>query len=287
MTVGVYLGWRAPRLVTPSIRLQLYSVWEVLQFLLNALLFLLVGLQLPTVLDGISGGSAAEIAAWGALVSGVVIVVRLTWELSVPYAIRLVGRRVGELPRRPSLRDRLITGWSGMRGAVSLAAALAIPLETDAGAAFPDRDLLVFLTFAVILATLVLQGLTLKPLVRRLGVRDDGADEREEITARIRVAEAALERLEELGGEPWVNDDTLERTRGLFDYRRRRFAARAEGGGDGAFEERTAAYQRLLGELLAAERDELLALRNEGEISDEVRRRVERDLDFEESRITS
>jgi monovalent cation/hydrogen antiporter len=287
VTVGIYMGWHTPELTTPTTRIQGTSVWEVLQFLLNAVLFLLIGLQLPNVLEDISGRSATELAGWAVLVSALVIGVRLAWEFSVPYAIRLVGRRVGYLPRTLSARERLVIGWSGMRGAVSLAAALAVPFETDAGTPFPDRDLLIFLAFAVIVATLVLQGLTLKPLIGRLEIRDEGEEEREELTARLRAAEAALARLEELAGEEWVNPDTVERTRGLLGFRQRRFAARVDGADDGGYEERSAAYRRLLRELLAAERDELLALRNEGEISDEVRRRVERDLDFEESRLGS
>jgi Na+/H+ antiporter len=287
VTVGIYMGWHTPELTTPATRIQGVSVWEILQFLLNAVLFLLVGLQLPAVLDEISGRSAAELAGWAVLVSAVVITVRLVWELIVPYAVRLVGRREGQLARPLDTAERLIVGWSGMRGAVALAAALAIPLETDAGAPFPDRDLLLFLTFAVIVATLVLQGLTLKPLVQRLEIDEDRIEEREEITARLRAAEAALARLEELAEAGWVADDTLERTRGLYDWRRRRFAARFDGSDEGDYEERSAAYRRLLRELLTAERDELLALRNEGHISDEVRRRVERDLDLEESRLGS
>jgi monovalent cation/hydrogen antiporter len=286
VTVGIFMGWHTPRLTTPTTRIQVTAVWEILTFLLNAVLFLLVGLQLPAVLDEISGRSTGELALWAALVSGVVIVVRLAWEFTVPQAIRLVGRRVGQLAQRLDARQRLVVGWSGMRGSVALAAALAIPLETDAGTPFPDRDLLLFLTFAVIVATLVLQGLTLKPLVRKLGVYDDGSEEeREEVTARLRTAEAALERLDELAGEEWVQEGTVERTRNLFDYRRRRFGARADGSDSDGYEDRSAAYRRLLSELLAAERDELLALRNEGEISDDVRRRVERDLDLEESRL--
>jgi monovalent cation/hydrogen antiporter len=199
--------------------------------------------------------------------------------------VRVTGRRRSQLARQMSLRERFVIGWSGMRGAVSLAAALAVPLETDAGAPFPDRDLILFLTFAVILATLVLQGLTLKPLFRRLDIGGDEVEEEEELKARVRAAEAALERLEELADEDWVRDDTLDRTRRLYDYRRRRFSALVDGSDDGDFEERAADYQRLLRELLAAEREELLALRNEGEISDEVRRRVERDLDLEEARL--
>ena len=135
--------------------------------------------------------------------------------------------------------------------------------------------------------TLVFQGLTLKPLVRLLGVTGDRSEEEhEETKARLRAAEAALARLEELADEDWVRDDTLDRARNLYDYRRRRFSARFDGSDeDGDFEDRSSAYRRLLREVLSAERDELLALRNEGYISDDVRRRVERDLDLEESRL--
>jgi CPA1 family monovalent cation:H+ antiporter len=171
-----------------------------------------------------------------------------------------------------------------MRGSVSLAAALALPFETDSGAPFPERDLIIFLAFAVILATLVGQGLTLAPLIDRLGVRDDGAEEREEVSARIRLAEAAISRAEELDGEDWVRSDTIERVRGLYEYRRRRFGAVSDGDGE-EYEERTGAYIRLMYELFDAQREALISLRNRGEISDEVRRRVERELDLEESRL--
>ncbi len=175
-----------------------------------------------------------------------------------------------------------------MRGAVALAAALAIPLETDAGAPFPERDLIIFLTLSVILATLVLQGLTLGPLIEWLGVREPEGEDEEEIRARLRTAEAAIARLEELADADWVYPDTIERARGAFDYRRRRFAARTgDGDDDEGYEDRSSAYQRLLREVLAAQRQELLAMRNGGEISDEVRRRIERDLDLEESRLES
>jgi monovalent cation/hydrogen antiporter len=284
VTVGVYMGWHTPELTTPVTRLQGVAIWEVLTFLLNALLFLLVGLQLPAVIDNISGHSAGELIGWGLLISAVVIGVRLIWQFTVVYLIRAIDRREVQRTRRANWRMRLVGGWAGMRGAVSLAAALAIPLQTDSGAAFPERDLIIFLTYSVLLATLVGQGLTLAPLIRLLGVEDDGAEEREEVAARVRLAEAAIERTAELDGQDWVRPDTLERVRALYDYRRRRFGA--IGDGDGAeYEERSGAYIRLMYELFDAQREELLMLRNAGEISDEVRRRVERDLDLEESRL--
>jgi monovalent cation/hydrogen antiporter len=286
VTVGIYMGWHTPQLTTPVMRLQGVAVWEILTFLLNAVLFLLIGLQLPTVMEDVTGYSAGEVVGWGLLVSLVVVMVRLVWGFTVVYLVRALGRAGLLHLRRSTPQERLVISWAGMRGAVSLAAALALPLETDAGAAFPARDLIILLAYIVILVTLVGQGLTLGPLINRLRVGDDGTEEREEVAARIRVAEAALTRAEELSGEDWTRDDTLERVRGLYDYRRRRFAAREDGDGD-QYEERAGAYQRLMFELLDAQREELIAMRNRGEISDEVRRRVERELDLEESRLFS
>jgi monovalent cation/hydrogen antiporter len=286
VTVGVYMGWHTPQLTTPIMRIQGVSVWEILTFLLNAVLFLLVGLQLPNVIDSITGYSTGELVYWGLLISAVVILTRLLWGFTVTYLIRAIDRRAVQRSRRASWQERLVVGWAGMRGSVSLAAALAIPLETDAGAAFPARDLIILLAYVVILVTLVGQGLTLGPLIERLGVDDDGSEEREEVAARVRLAEAALARIEELTGEDWARPDTLERVRGQYDYRRRRFAAREDGDGD-RYEERTGAYQRVMYELFDAQREELIGMRNRGDISDEVRRRVERELDLEESRLFS
>jgi monovalent cation/hydrogen antiporter len=286
VTVGIYMGWHTPQLTTPIMRIQGVSVWEILTFLLNAVLFLLIGMQLPTVIEDISGYSAGELIFWGLLISAVVIVVRLLWGFTVPYLIRALDRRAIQRARRASWQQRLVIGWAGMRGSVSLAAALALPLETDAGAPFPARELIILLAYVVILVTLVGQGLTLGPLIRRLGVEDDGSEEREEVLARVRLAEAAIARIEELTDEDWTRPDTLERVRGMYDYRRRRFAAREDGDGD-HYEERTGAYQRLMQELFDAQREELIGMRNRGDISDEVRRRVERELDLEESRLMS
>jgi Na+/H+ antiporter len=286
VTVGIYMGWHTPQLTTPVMRLQGVSVWEILTFLLNAVLFLLIGLQLPTVIDDISGYAAGELILWGLLVSAVVVVVRLLWGFTVTYLIRAIDRRPVQRERRASARERVVVGWAGMRGSVSLAAALALPLETDAGAPFPARELIILLAYVVILVTLVGQGLTLGPLIERLGVRDDGSEEGEEIAARVQLAEAAIARLEELTEEDWVRPDTLDRVRGMYDYRRRRFSARGDGDGE-TYEERTSAYQRLMYELFDAQREALIGLRNRGDISDEVRRRVERELDLEESRLMS
>jgi monovalent cation/hydrogen antiporter len=284
VTTGLYMGWHTPQLTTPLMRLQGVAIWEILTFLLNAVLFLLVGLQLPNVLDGLSGHPAGELIAWGLLVSVVVVGVRLLWMFVVPYGVQTADRAMSERPRRAPPAERLAVGWAGMRGSVSLAAALAIPIETDAGAAFPGRSLIVFLAFGVILVTLLGQTLTLGPLISRLGLMDDGVEEREERIARRRIAEAGINRIEELGEPDWISPDSVGRARSMFDYRRRRFDALVDGDGEG-YEERSDAWRRLMYELFDAQREALVGMRNRGEISDEVRRKIERDLDLEESRL--
>ena len=279
VTAGVYLGWYTPELTTPQVRLQALAVWEIAQYLLNALLFVLVGLQLPVVLEALEGVPAARLLGYAVLASVTVIALRFAWVFAVLYAPKKLVRRMSDW------RGAVFISWAGMRGAVSLAAALALPFQTDDGEPFPGRDLIVFLTFAVILATLVGQGLTLPLVIRTLGLRDDGLEEREDAKARIHAAEAALVRLEELIDEEWVREDTAERVRGSYNFRTTRFRARLDDGDDGAVEARSQDYQRLRRELLDAERAALVELRRTGEISNDVWIRVGRDLDLEDERL--
>jgi Na+/H+ antiporter len=279
VTAGVYLGWHTPELTTPQVRLQGVAVWEIVQYLLNALLFVLVGLQLPVVVDALGDFSGATLLGYAALVSLTVIVVRFAWVFAVLHAPKWIARRMS------NWRGAVFLSWAGMRGAVSLAAALALPLQTDTGAPFPGRDLILFLTFSVILVTLVGQGLSLPLVIRVLGIEDDGQDERQDAEARIRAAEAALARLEVLVGENWVREDTAERVRGAYNFRTNRFRARLDDGDDGAIESRSQDYQRLRRELLDAERAALVDLRRAGAISNEVWLRVGRDLDLEDQRL--
>lgn len=216
-----------------------------------------------------------------------VIVVRVLWVFPATYVPRLAFRSIRERDPIPPWRNVAVLSWAGMRGVISLAAALALPETTAAGGPFPYRDLILFLTFAVILATLVIQGLSLPFLIRALGLADDGSVEREEVRARIGSADAALARLEELAEEEWVREDTAERVRGMYGYRRSRFVARKIGVDEDGYEERSRAYQRLSRELLVAQRNALVRLRNEGTISDEALHRIERDLDLEETRLDS
>jgi Na+/H+ antiporter len=279
VTTGLYVGWRAPELASASTRLLGFSFWEVLVYLANAVLFILVGLQLQPILDGLDGTAVAVLVVQGVLVSAVVIAVRLGWVFSVPYLIRAIDRRPSQVMRRVGARERLVTGWSGMRGAVSLAAALALPLD------FPMRDLILFLTFSVILATLVVQGLTLPTLIRRLRFSDDGSEAKEELRARLAATHAALDRLDELALEDWTRDDTVDRLHRMFEFRRRRLKERAGIWEDDGAENQSLAYQRLVRELLQAQREAIVRLRNQGEISNDVMHRIERELDLEDTRL--
>jgi CPA1 family monovalent cation:H+ antiporter len=286
VVAGVYMGWHTPELTTGETRLQGEGFWTILSFLLNALLFGLVGLQLNPILDQLHGRSWLELVGWAALVWAVVIAVRFVYGPPVAYVPRLISRSLRERDPAPPWQFITFVAWSGMRGAVTLAAALAIPLHTDSGAPFTDRSLIVFLAFSVVLGSLVIQGLSLPGLVRALGLEEDNeADVQEEAKARIHASEAALERLEQLVGEGWVPPDTAERARGLYNFRSNRFRARLDGSDEDGLEERSIAYQRLRRELLEAERAAVVTLRNEGRISDEIMGRVTRDLDLEDSRL--
>ncbi len=286
VTAGIWLGWNAPWLASPSTRLQTLPVWQILVFLVNAALFMLLGLQLRQILDNLSGFSALTLIGYGALVSGVVIVTRIVWVFGLSYAAPAALRLLpGHDASSPPWRSLVLISWTGMRGAVSLAAALAIPLSLDDGSVFQARALIIFLTFCVILATLLLQGLTLPLLIPMLGIEEDGTSDREEAKARMLAAQAAIERIDELQTEDWVRDETADRARRLMEYRARRFRSRYVDGPDGAFEERSIAYQRLEREILEAQRRAVLDLRNEGRISDEVMHRIERDLDLEDTRL--
>jgi len=285
VTAGIYLGWHTPELTSVQTRLQGLAVWEILVFVINALLFALVGLQLSRILDALTGLSARELTWYALLVTGTVILTRLLWVPVFTYVPNWIFRRMGERGPAPPIAQSFLISWTGMRGAVSLAAALAIPLTTDAGTSFPQRDLIVFLTFCVILGTLVVQGLSLPAIIRALRIEPDHLDEKEDTKARIHAAEAALARLEELMDEDWVREDTAQRLRGLYNFRRDRFASRFDSESDGAIEEQSLNYQRLRRELLEAERAAIVGLRREGVINDDAMRRLARDLDLEDARL--
>ncbi|MGZ4216548.1 MAG: Na+/H+ antiporter [Solirubrobacteraceae bacterium] len=285
VTTGLYMGIRGPSIIPARIRLQGSFVWEMLDFIVNASLFVLVGLQLRGVVDRLGMVPAGKLVGYAIAVSAAAILIRLVWFFTVPYLIRLLDRRPSQVARRVGARSRLVLAWAGTRGAVSLAAALALPLTTDGREPFPDRDLIIFLTYAVIFATLVVQGLSLPWLIRTLRITREGDEENEEIRARLIATKAALAELDDLEREEWTREDTIERLRASFQYRKRRFAAQEGKIEDDGYEDRSLAYQQVVQLVLAAQREALVRMRNSGEISNETMNHVIRDLDLEESRL--
>ena len=284
VAMGLYLGRQGPRIVSSRVRLQTQDVYSMVVFLLNGLIFILIGLQLHRVFDTLSGRPTAALIGDGLLVSAVVIVVRMAWIFPGAWLSWVVDSRRREQPF-PPLKSLIVVGWAGTSGVVSLAAALALPLTTDSGAPFPQRDLLIFLAFSVILVTLLLKGLTLPALIARLGLEDDGLAEQEETKARLRAARAATARLEAIRSEGWAPPEKLEHLQEQYDARERRLAARCRDEGDGELEATFSGYERLQRELIDAQRNEIVRLRDVGAIGDEVLVRLQRELDLEEVRL--
>lgn len=285
VTAGIYMGIRGPRILPVRTRLQGYFVWDIVDFVVNSILFVMIGLQLHALVDTLSGYSAGTLTGYALAIVGAVVGTRLVWLFTVPYLIRVLDRRPSQRARRVSAAWRLVIAWSGMRGAVSLAVALALPFTANAGHAFPKRDLIIFLTFAVIFFTLVVQGLSLPTLIRRLGVAEEDPDAKEELRGRLVATKAALAQIDALAGEEWTREDTIERMRAQYQYRKRRLAARAGKIEDDGYEDRSLAYQHVVQLVLWAQRNALLQMRSDGELSNEVMNTILRELDLEESRL--
>ncbi|MDB6066246.1 MAG: Na+/H+ antiporter [Pedosphaera sp.] len=287
VTAGLYLGWRSPEIINSRMRLQSGPVWEMIVFILNGFVFILIGLQLPEVLEGLpkKSGSVSRFTGYAILISMLVIVVRFVWVIAATYLPRWLSRKLRERDPLPPWQNILIVAWTGMRGVVSLAAALALPFTMRNEAAFPYRDLIIYCTFVVILVTLVLQGLTLPLLIRWLKVVDSGESEEEERDARLKANQAALARLAEMEEHDDYPAELLQRLRVEYDDRVRQLEICEQTDNDGARHLFSADYEHLQQEALNVERQTILQLRNERVINDEVLRRIQRDLDLAEARL--
>jgi Na+/H+ antiporter len=285
VAAGIYIGRRGTSAFAVDARSLSYSVWQIVDFLLNGLAFILIGLQLQSVYEGLKPNSPLRLVAFAALVSAAVIGIRIVWVLASAYVPRYFSARLRKRDPAPIWQHLVIVAWSGMRGVDSLTVALALPFITADGKPFPHRPLVVFLAFSVILVTLLLQGLTLPLLIRLLGLRDDGIARREESEGRHAAARAALQRLEELANEPWLPPEAAEHLRALYKRRQHRFHAQLARDKDRAHEAYAQATIRLQLELLHAERAAILNLRQNEVISDDAYREIERDLDLEELRL--
>ena len=269
------MGWYTPELTTVQTRLLGNGFWEVVEFLLNVLLFGLVGLQLRPVLDGLSGQNGWSLVGDAALIALAVILLRIVWVFPATYVPRWLFPRINERDPSPPWRYPAFIAWNGMRGAVTIAAALLIPLETDSGAPLPGRDLIVFFAFAVVLATLVGQGLTLPGLIRvlrprgrRRRRRGGSAGTHPRRRGGARAPRRARERV--VGARRHRRAHARRSTASASTASRRAATPTATGRSRSG----RSKYQRLRRELLDAERRAVVELRNTGEISDEVMRRV-------------
>ena len=280
---GIYVGWRAPRVLSGRMRLQALPVWEMVTFILNGILFMLIGLQLPQVVQALAPGTVTRVAWLAILFVAAIVLVRFVWVFGATYLPRLLSPTFRHKNPAPWQQTALIA-WTGMRGADSLAGALAIPLVLANGQPFPGRDLILLLTFCVIFATLVLQGLTLAPLVRWLKVVDDHVTEKEERLARLKANEAALARLEAIESSNRARPKTIERLRSEYEDRIRQLRSEAphEESVSRLFSED---FEELARELLQTERGTVIELRNEEAINDQASRRIQRDIDLAEARL--
>lgn len=285
VTCGLFLSRRSAQFFSPSVRIQIWSFWQSFTFVLNGLVFVLIGLQLPAIHASIRGYNFQTLLLDGAIFSALLILLRLVWTYPGAWLSYFLRTRLGhQKEKRPGARQIFVVGWTGMRGVVSLAAALALPTLLADGTEFPKRNLIVFLTFCVIFVTLVLQGITLPPLIRALGLAGAAGPNCEEQEARRIVIEAALTHLEEAKGRD--RQESSELYDHLAGHYRQRLASIQPSDGNKAQVKDHDHYLDLSLEALRIERETALRLRDEGRINDEVLRRIERELDLNESRFT-
>jgi Na+/H+ antiporter len=281
VVAGLYVSWASSEVFSQQTRLQAYGSWNTVLFILNGVIFILIGLQLPEIVKNIGANS---VWAWkyAFIISVAVIIGRIIWVYPGTYIPRWLSKRIREREPDTDIKLTTIVAWSGMRGVVSLAAALALPLTVNGSTPFPHRNLIIFLTFSVIFSTLVLQGLTLRPLINWLGIQSDGKDHQDEQRARLVLASSVIEHIEE-NYALTLSDEVLNQIKTKYEIRIQRL--RKDETEQRLNEEQIREFHRLQQELLHKERADLIRMRREGAISDEVLRRIEYELDLEETRL--
>jgi len=286
VAAGIFLGWHSPLMISARTRLQVYAFWETVMFLLNGFVFIVIGLQLPGILHTLNRESLTSAVVSAIIICAAVILVRFAWVIPAAYLPRLLSSKLRMRDPIPSWQHIVIVSWAGMRGVVSLAAAFALPLALTDGSSFPGRDYILFFAFSVIFTTLILQGLTLPLLIRKLGIMHDGRADEEERRARLEANKAAIELIEELRANGKFSPDTAGRLRAEYDERVEQLQLCAENPDDCRGEIATPQYQRLQRKALRVERQTIIRLRNERVINDDALRRIQRDLDLAEARLT-
>ena len=279
VTAGIYLGWHSPVIVKARYRLQAFAFWEMIGFLLNGFIFIAIGLQLPGILRAMSGESFRTLIFDALLISVAVVVARIAWVIPGVYLPRLLSKGIRTREPKPRWQNVALVAWAGMRGVISLAAAFALPFT------FPGRNYILFLTFCVILTTLVFQGLTLPLLIRKLGITGDGSTDDEERAARLEANKAAVGRLNQLVAHGEFADAAVNRLRVEYDERIEQLQQCAADPEECRGEIVTPEFKCLQRKALDAERETIISLRNQRIINDEALRRIQRDLDLAEARL--
>ncbi len=291
LAAGLYMGRRSALLFSSNTRLQANSFWNVLVFAFNGLIFILLGLQLHSIVTGIARYSLLTLLWYTLLISLTVILVRLVWVFAANALLRLLDSLFHRPSRYPGWRNMLVVSWTGMRGGVSLATALALPLMISKNVPFPNRELLLFFTFGVILFTLVVQGVTLGPLIRWLGLQNNPSPdlEYERRQAKLATSKAALTRLESLAQRSGVPEDFVAHLRSYFQQKEDIIMSYGSEQNNAVekkeHQQNRASKQRVLKAVIGAEREALVSLRNQDTIDDDVMRELERELDLEEEQL--
>ncbi|WP_243648274.1 Na+/H+ antiporter [Acidipila rosea] len=285
---GLFVSRRSSDFFSPGVRLQAVAVWDALEFLLNGLVFVLIGLQLPYVLDGIHGQSKLGLLGYGVAFSAILVLLRMVWMYPAASAAWWVRARIAKQAyERPRANQVFVVGWTGMRGVVALAAANSLPLTLNDGSPFPQRSFIIFLTFSLILVTLVLQGLSLPWLIRVLRISKENTQFCEEVEARQLLLKAAIdflgERRRSAEGEHEVHlyEDLLHE----YQHKLEEIDGCAPDGSDPVRDSNGLTMSNLLLDTIRREREELNLLRAHGRIGDSVHRSLERELDLSEIRL--
>jgi monovalent cation/hydrogen antiporter len=287
VVAGLFLTFRASEMFSHQTRIHALGVWDTMVFILNGIVFILMGLQLPTILKGIETNySVPAMVGYGLLIGVSIMVIRLLWVFPGAYVPRMLSHKIRETETRPSWKAVFITGWTGMRGVVSLAAALALPVTLENGSPFPHRDLILFVTFVVIMFTLVFQGLSLPYIIKKLDLPTSNQEEIEEQQARMKLASSVILHIEENFALGVVHDDVLNQVKNKYELKINHLnkKVRTEENIKDAghlFDQ----LNKMQKELLTVERNVILQMHKQGTVGEEVLRRLEYELDLEESRL--
>ena len=276
VTAGGYLGWRSAELFSPRTRMRNRTVWSMVLFLLNNLVFILIGLELAGTHELLATIPTTRVVMWCAAVAGTTIAIRLVWVPIAVYLPRLLVPKIRRLENAPSGKEVAIVAWTAMRGIISVALVLALPAN------LPYRDVVVIVVFGVIVVTLVGQGLTLPLIVRAMRFVDDGEARQQERDALVKGAETALSRIDDVAKSEQSPGAAVDKARAIYTKRRDRFQATAETEPTADAEpEEAVALRRLRARLIEIERETYVDLRNTGDISEHVLQTLQRDLDLE------